>query len=52
MPDMDKMELITCIREINKSATPEYLDDFSQEELTEYLERLMELDLADVTAAN
>ena len=49
---MDKSELITCICEINRSATAEYLDDFSPEELTEYLERLMELDLADVTAVN
>ncbi len=49
---MDKMELIESIREINRSATPEYLGTFSQEELMEYLERLMELDLTDVTVAN
>jgi hypothetical protein len=49
---MDKNELIACIREINKGATPEFLNNFSQQELTEYLERLMELDLADVTVTN
>jgi hypothetical protein len=49
---MEKSEVINCIREINRSVTVEYLDDFSQEELTQYLERLMELDLADVTVAN
>jgi helix-turn-helix protein len=49
---MDKNELIACIRDINKSATAEFLSGFSQEELTEYLERLMEQDLADVTVTN
>ena len=49
---MDKKELIECIREINKGATAEFLNEFSQEDLTEYLEHLMELDLADVTATN
>lgn len=52
MCQMDKKELIECIREINKGATAEFLDGFSQEDLTEYLEHLMDLDLADATAAN
>jgi len=45
---MNKRELIDCIREINKSAKPEFLATFSEEELTEYLEHLMELDLEEV----
>jgi hypothetical protein len=49
---MDKKELIECIQEINRSATAEYLNDFSQAELTEYLERLMDLDLVDATVTN
>jgi hypothetical protein len=49
---MDKNELVACIREINKSAAPEFLDEFTPEELTAYLERLMDLDLADVTVTN
>jgi hypothetical protein len=42
---MTKRELIDCICEINKSAKPEFLAVFSEEELTAYLEHLMELDL-------
>ncbi len=46
---MSKMELIDCIREINKSAKLEFLSSFSEEELTAYLEHLMELDLKKLT---
>ena len=42
---MNKRELIDCICEINKSAKPEFLATFSEEELSAYLEHLMELDL-------
>jgi hypothetical protein len=42
---MSKRELIDCICEINKSARPEFLARFSEEELNSYLEHLMELDL-------
>jgi hypothetical protein len=45
---MSKRELIDCICEINRSAKPEFLADFSQEELNDYLEHLMELDFEDV----
>jgi hypothetical protein len=45
---MSKRELIDCIREINKGARPEFLADFSEEELTAYLEHLMELDLREL----
>ena len=42
---MSKRELIDCICEINRSAKPEFLAMFSSEELNDYLEHLMELDL-------
>jgi len=45
---MSKRELIDCIRQINKSAKPEFLAAFSEEELTDYLEHLMELDLEEL----
>ncbi len=40
--------MIGCICEINKSARPEFLSDFSEQELNEYLEHLMELDLEEL----
>jgi hypothetical protein len=45
---MSKRELIECICEINKSAKPEFLANFSQEELSEYLDHLMELNLEEL----
>jgi hypothetical protein len=45
---MSKRDLIDCICEINKSARPEFLASFSEEELNAYLEHLMELDLEEV----
>jgi hypothetical protein len=45
---MSKDELIHCICEINKSANPEFLSNFSEEQLNEYLEHLMELDLEEL----
>ena len=45
---MGKRELIDCIREINKTAKPEFLADFSEEDLHTYLEHLMELDLQEL----
>jgi hypothetical protein len=50
---MDKNELIEGIREINKSATPEFLASFSDEELRAYLDHLMEMDVEEeVTIAD
>jgi len=46
--DMSKRELIDCICEINKSAKPEFLARFSEEDLRTYLEHLMELDLEEL----
>ena len=43
---MSKHELIECICEINKTASHEFLEQFTDEQLNEYLEHLMELDLA------
>jgi len=39
---MNKKELIRRICEINKSATPEFLANFSERELSAYLYHLME----------
>lgn len=49
---MDKQELIDCICEINKTAKPEFLAQFSEEELNAYLEHLMELDLEELSGCN
>lgn len=43
--NMSKRELIDYICEINKSAKTEFLARFSDDQLKEYLEHLMELDL-------
>ncbi len=42
---MSKRELIDCIREINKTAKPEFLANFGAEDLKDSLEHLMDLDL-------
>jgi hypothetical protein len=47
---MSKDELISCICEINKSAQREFLQGFSEEDLDEYLEHLMTLNLAEIGA--
>jgi len=49
---MTKRELIDCICEINKSAKPEFLATFTEEELSAYLEHLMELDLEELAICN
>jgi hypothetical protein len=48
---MSKRELIDCIREINSTASPEFLARFSEEQLQQYLEHLMELDLNTIAVA-
>jgi hypothetical protein len=45
---MSKRELIDCICEINKSASPEFLAAFPKEDLQAYLEHLMELDFEEL----
>lgn len=49
---MDKKELIDCICQVNRTAKPEFLDKFSQEELSAYLEHLMELDLEELAVCS
>ena len=45
---MSKRELIDCICEINKTARPEFLARFTEEQLETYLENLMKLDLEEL----
>ena len=45
---MSKREIIDCILEINRSAKPEFLAQFSREDLDLYLEHLMEIDLKEM----
>ena len=48
---MDKSELIETIREMNSTASVEFLSQFSVDELQTYCEHLLELDNAELTAA-
>jgi hypothetical protein len=48
---MSKRELIDCIREINRGAKAEFLATFTKEDLSAYLEHLMDLDLEELVAA-
>jgi hypothetical protein len=48
---MSKREVIDCICEINRSAKPEFLANFSEEELNTYLEHLMELDVEELVVS-
>jgi hypothetical protein len=47
---MDKQDLIEGIREINRSAKPEFLASFSEEQLRAYLDHLMEVDVTEEVA--
>lgn len=49
---MDKKELIDRICEINKSAKIEFLAQFPAEDLTAYLEHLLELDLEELVVCS
>lgn len=49
---MSKRELIDYICKINRSAKPEFLAGFSEEELNAYLEHLMELDLEELAVCS
>ena len=46
--NMSKRELIDCICEINKTAKAEFLAKFTEQDLKDYLEHLMELDLEEI----
>lgn len=43
---MSKQELISRIREVNRSARPEFLTAFTESELADYLQRLNGAELA------
>lgn len=45
---MSKYEIIDCIMDLNTSAKTEFLEQFSVDELDNYLEHLMEVDLEEV----
>lgn len=49
---MDKKQLIERICEINRTAKPEFLAKFSEQQLNAYLEHLMAPDLATSGASN
>ncbi len=49
---MSKVELIEYIREINKSASPEFLEMFDEQDLSEYLENLMKLNLKELAVCS
>lgn len=46
---MNKREIIDLIMEINRGAKPEFLAQFSREDLDLYLEHLMDLDLEELS---
>ncbi len=49
---MEKKELIDSICQINRGAKVEFLSKFSEEDLTAYLEHLMELDLEELAVCS
>jgi len=48
---MNKAELIDAVRELNSSASVEFLSQFNEQQLQEYIDQLLELDFMDLTAA-
>ena len=44
--DMDKFELIESVRELNPTASVEFLTQFHEKDLEEYLDHHMEADLS------
>ena len=49
---MSKRELIDYICRINRTAKPEFLANFSEEQLHAYLDHLMELDLEELVVCS
>lgn len=47
---MNKFELIESIREMNSTASIEFLSQFTADELQEYAQQLLQLDTSDLTA--
>ncbi len=48
---MTKLELIESVRELNETASIEFLSQFGEEDLQEYLEHLMNVETECLTAA-
>lgn len=47
---MSKAELIESIRELNFTASAEFLSQFTPDQLQQYLEHLLELNMSQLTA--
>jgi len=47
---MNKAELIEAIRELNFTASVDFLSQFNPEQLQQYLEHLLELNMSQLTA--
>ena len=47
---MDKYELIENVRELNPTASIEFLSQFEEDELEEYIEHLLDADLSETAA--
>jgi len=47
---MNRFELIETIRELNYTATLDFLSQFTEEELQEYIDHLLEVDQSVLTA--
>ena len=47
---MNKAELIEAIRELNFTASVDFLSQFTPEQLQQYLEHLLELSMSQLTA--
>ena len=48
---MTKAELIQTVRELNLTASVEFLSQFNEIELEEYVDHLLEVDTVELTAA-
>lgn len=48
---MDKFELIDAIRELNSTASVEFLSQFDEKQLQRYIQNLRDLNAAELTAA-
>jgi len=49
---MSKREIIDLILDINRGAKPEFLPQFSKEDLDQYLEHLMEIDWTELSVCS
>ncbi|MCP4710159.1 MAG: hypothetical protein GY869_16170 [Planctomycetes bacterium] len=47
---MSKAELIDAVRELNSTASKEFLSQFNERQLQEYIDHLLEVDFVNLTA--